>query len=172
MKLIDCSTKKFPNTFAMVDNEDFDRLNAWCWYAWRNGNTLYAARSMPNKKHVHMHREILPPGGGYVDHIDHNGLNNTRTNLRIATHMQNICNGRKRTNNKSGFIGVYWHAKALKWAAQITVNGTVISLGLDRDPFAIARLRDKAAIELHGKFAALNFPDPGTPEYMGAKGAV
>lgn len=87
--------------FAIVDDEDFDRLNKFKWYAQKMKHSFYAGRAVrvtPTKqKSLFMHREILgiTDRNIWVDHKDHNGLNNTRENLRICNRSQNTANRKK-----------------------------------------------------------------------------
>lgn len=153
---------------AVVDDEDFEWLNAFKWSVWtsRKQTTQYARRSVyPSGRRaghrpqltVRMHRLILP-GAALVDHRDGDGLNNQRANLRAATPSGNAQNIRMRRNNTSGLIGVAWHRHSGLWQARISVNGRSKYLGLFADPAEAARVRDAAAVELHGEFASLNFP--------------
>jgi hypothetical protein len=148
---------------AIVDDKDFDRLNAhkWCAEKQRTGK-FYAARGIwipPIIHHVYMHREIMnAPKGLDVDHIrEQDTLDNRRSNLRLATRSQNMCNQRKRKDNISGYKGVHWHNQAKKWQAQININGKGISLGLYSAVEDAARAYDAAAIKYHGEFAKTNF---------------
>jgi hypothetical protein len=82
-----------------------------------------------------------------TDHIDGDGLNNQRHNLRSATDLQNACNQtRKRAGCASQFRGVTWHRRAEKWQAQIKIGGHLKYLGSFRDEFAAARAYDAAGI--------------------------
>jgi hypothetical protein len=149
---------------AIVDDEDFERVSQFKWFAEDHRHTMYAKRNVRREDggwtSERLHRFILgPPDGIAVDHIDRNGLNNRRENLRIATASENQHNRGKAVNNTSGYIGVSWHKKSGKWQAMIKVNGGAKHLGLFACPVAAAKARDKAAIELHGEFASLNFPD-------------
>lgn len=106
-----------------------------------------------------MHRDVLKADDFYqIDHVDRNGLNNTKANLRLATASENVCNCRKPSNNKSGYIGVFWSTSQGKWRATIKINQKLINLGSSSNPQDLARLRDMAALLLHGEFASLNFP--------------
>jgi hypothetical protein len=83
--------------YAIVDPEDYKRLNEHKWHAIKSKNTFYATRRIhlgKNKwKHIKMHREILdPPDHLYVDHINHKGFDNRKANIRTATHRQNSYN--------------------------------------------------------------------------------
>jgi hypothetical protein len=103
-----------------------------------------------------MHRLILRVDANtQVDHRDGNGLNNTRGNLRPATHAQNQHNSRLRKDNQSGFKGV--HRQGNRWVARIRVDGEQKHLGSFRTPEEAARAYDAAALRLRGEYARLNF---------------
>lgn len=90
------------------------------------------------------------PGEMDIDHIDGNPSNNTFANLRIATESQNCTNRKRRSDNKSGYKGVY--AMRKKWAAQITANKKTMYLGVyDTPELAHQKYLEHAAI-LHGEF--------------------
>jgi len=106
-----------------------------------------------------MHRRILglkPNDGKFTDHIDMNGLNNQRKNLRVATKGQNEANQIKYRNNTSGFKGVSWHKGTEKWEAKIMVNSQSKYLGLFNSRIDAAHAYNDAAIKYHGDFARLN----------------
>jgi len=156
-------SKKIPLTqgkFAIVDDEDYEWLSQWKW-AYHPTGTGYAIRFIQvagKQKGVLMHRMILDvPHDMETDHINHNGLDNRRTNLRICSHAENMANKRKYKNNTSGYIGVYWDKERGQWRAQIQGHG--IHLGRFNDVKEAARAYDRAASELHGEFALLNLPD-------------
>lgn len=119
---------------AQVDDEDFERLNQYKWYAHKSRNVYYARRMSPTingKRHIiNMHHEILgkPPVGLVSDHIDGDGLKNLRSNLRIVTNRQN-CQNRKHTTKTSRYPGVCWGKQNKKWHAQIYINGNFKKLG-------------------------------------------
>lgn len=95
-----------------------------------------------------------------LDHIDHNGLNNTIDNLRIVTHQQNSMNRRKRnTNTSSHYKNVYWAKDRSKWRADIMLNGKHIHLGQFSVETDAARAVDAAAKLYFGEYANLNFPE-------------
>lgn len=150
---------------AIVDDADYEWLNQWKWCTVkRESGRCYAARMVRvglKRKTLLMHRLILGLDFGDEregDHINVVGtLDNRRSNLRIATKSQNMCNRGKTKENTSGFKGVSWDMNAKKWHAQIKVNGERISLGLFVNPVSAARAYDIAALELHGEFARTNF---------------
>jgi hypothetical protein len=151
---------------AIVDDDDFERLNQWKWQAHRDPKSkhYYAVHSFHKengcKGKVRMHRLIMEaPKGRLVDHIEsEQTLNNQRSNLRFASRSQNTCNSKIRVNNKSGFRGVHWHKSAGKYASQININGQIKTLGFFLEKADAARVRDRAVIEHFGEFARLNFP--------------
>lgn len=144
--------------FALVDDEDFDRLNRHKWCAVRRDNLWYARRHKDSGG-IFMHNEIAePPKGLRWDHADGDGLNNKKSNLRPATCSQNQANARKRKDNTSGFKGVSWHRRHKKWYACLSHQGKIRFLGLFEDAERAAQAYDSAAIELRGEFARPNFP--------------
>ncbi len=148
---------------ALVDDEDFNRLNVYKWYAYKkpNKNRLiwYAARSTAAIPHtLKMHREILGLHDPkiQVDHRNGDGLNNQKFNLRQALHGQNQQNMRKHVGCTSRFKGVYWHRQRGKWSAKIMVNRISRYLGLYTSEEDAARAYDKAAKCFFGEFALVN----------------
>jgi hypothetical protein len=107
-----------------------------------------------------MHRELLNTSAGeIVDHVDGNGLNNTKSNIRLCTSSQNKMNHHAR-KSKSGYKGVAWQASGNKWQAQIQTHSTCSYLGVFFCLIKAAKAYDKAATERFGEFANLNFPLP------------
>lgn len=92
----------------------------------------------------------------FVDHIDGNRLNNTRSNLRLASNAQNQCNVGLQINNTSGFKGVSWAANKNKWVARISVAGRRIHLGHFSCKVEAARAFNSAAEKYHGEFARIS----------------
>lgn len=119
---------------ALVDDEDFERLNQFKWCVYRYGHLFYAgrAKSVGRKKQttIRMHHEIIgkPSEGFETDHEDGNGLNNQRYNLRHVTHRQN-CQNYKNIVKTSKYPGVSWFKQTKKWVAKIKINGVQKHLG-------------------------------------------
>jgi hypothetical protein len=148
--------------YAVVDQKDFYRINNLEWLVKEDYDSIYAVRFFrcPDKhsKLLSMHRFICnPPAGLLIDHINCNGLDNRRDNLRPATHSQNSCNKPKRKNTTSRFIGVHFSKNRNRWVAQIKHIGKKIWLGYFDKEVDAARAYDCAAIKYHGEFARLNF---------------
>ena len=147
---------------ALVDDDDFEWLSQFKWYAVKFGRTFYAVRQAPRvngkQRTIWMHREVLglKPGDPRVDHRDGDGLNNQRMNLREATHRQNMMNSRGRSGS-SRFKGVDWDKRAKKWRARISVNGKKKHLGYFIDEEEAARAYDEKAKKIFGEFARVNF---------------
>ncbi len=139
---------------AQIDDEDYDFLNQWKWYVYIDRIYCYAIRK-DNKtgKRIKMHRIIAhAPDNMLVDHIDHNGLNNQKSNLRICTNTQNQWNMRGRRNGLKGVsIEKYCFRAGIKY------QGKTIHLGSFKTEIEAAKAYDKKAKELFGEFAFLNF---------------
>jgi hypothetical protein len=161
---LDQSIKIIPLTRglnAYVSAEDFSKLNQCLWYPVpsRTTSNIYAARyendEDGNRRIIQMHREILKSDGD-IDHIDGNGLNNVRSNLRPSTDSQNGGNRKKPRNNTSWYKGI--SANGPNWKAQVQLNGEKIYCGTYKDILDAVRAYDRKAIELFGEFARTNFP--------------
>lgn len=119
------------------------------------GRDLVYARSSSVKYPVFMHRLIMnSKKGELIDHIDGNGLNNCRSNLRVCSHAENIRNRKTHKNNKSGYKGVC--RDKTRWRSRIAINGKVIPLGGYRTALEAAQAYNDAAPRFHGEFARLN----------------
>jgi hypothetical protein len=164
--------------YAIVDPADYPSLSKYKWRLCRTKgkNTLYAERSirLPSGKYsrILMHRQIIRTqnsklktqnyhrylSDGYiVDHINGNGLDNRRANLRLATIAQNAWNSKKR-NPRSGYKGVWFAGDKGLWRAAIVYHGRRIHLGYFKDKIAAARAYDAAARKYYKQFARTNFP--------------
>ena len=142
---------------ALVDDEDFENLNQYRWSANKHRNAFYAVRyiSVDGKEASrYMHVEIMGKKG--IDHIDHNGLNNQRSNLRFCTLRQNQMNRQKQENASSIYKGVHLYKPNGKWQARIKINGKNASLGSFALETDAALAYNAKAIELFCEFACLN----------------
>jgi hypothetical protein len=154
---------------TIVDDEDFEYLNAHKWYAGRGGHTFYAGRGirMPDGRWTseQMHRVVLERKlgrplvkGQEVDHESGDGLDNRRENLRLATKSQNGRNRHRRAQNTSSkFLGVSWYKRGKKWKSRITVNGTLLHLGYFATEIEAAWAREKILTEHPELMARSNF---------------
>lgn len=152
-------SKEIPLTqgkVAIVDDADFDWLNQWKWHYAAAGYAARATGGRRNRHILYMHRLIVDaPAGSHVDHRDHNGLNNQRSNLRIATPSQNHYNAR-RNHGSSKYKGVYYSTARKMWVATIHADHRRIHLGTFATELCAALAYNSAAIQYHGEFALLN----------------
>lgn len=144
--------------FALVDEEDFEEVSRFKWRALEklraDGTlrTVYAVRSGARRETVYLHRQLLGVADGVrVDHINGNGLDCQRNNLREATPAQNNMNKRMQVNNTSGFKGVSKLATCFQ--AQIQVDGRLRYLGRFKTAEDAARAYAEAAMAMYGDFA-------------------
>jgi hypothetical protein len=148
---------------AIVDDEDYEYLNQWKWYAneWKRGKH-YAVRNVrKNKKYIgyeSMHRLLSNNNDKKLvtDHINGNTLDNRKSNLRICSISENCKNRIVQKNNKTGFKGVRYIKDSNKYRAEIFNNGRHYSLGFFIDPIDAAKAYNAAALKYHGEFANLN----------------
>lgn len=164
---IPLASRKYPNLFAVVDEEDLELVKGYRWRPSvhpRKSNTLmYALSRQPtsdgSERGVFMHRIILglDPDDPAVDHIDGDGLNNSRSNLRLCTSSQNSANRRRLPGGASSrYRGVTLHRKTGKWQAAIGVERQRIYLGLFDSERDAALAYNDAAVRHFGEFANIN----------------
>lgn len=141
---------------TLVDDEDYERLMTIKWMLVSRKWTCYANANIRGKN-LQIHRFILGVTDPklQVDHIDGNGLNNQKSNLRVCLPGQNICN-RRMAIAVSGFKGVHITGSG-KWMATIRFNKKQYYLGSFLTKEEAARAYNEKAIELHGEFASINY---------------
>ena len=134
---------------ALVDDEDFEVLSQFKWAVKEQKHTLYAVRTIifeGKQSIVRMHCAIL--NNKEIDHIDHNGLNNQKSNLRLCTRSENMMNTRKRESCISIYKGVCYNKRNKKWIAQIQINSKHIGLGYFNTEIEAAKAYNAKAVEL------------------------
>jgi hypothetical protein len=132
---------------ALVDDDLYDELMKFRWYAWQSDKTFYALRNLPRQKvhgkvrrtaPINMHHEVFrlcgKPATKTIDHKNRNGLDNQRRNLRAATTTEQNRNQGKRVTNTSGYIGVTWCKQLRTWKAQARIHGKNKHLGYFDNP--------------------------------------
>jgi hypothetical protein len=145
---------------AKVDDEWFDRLSQCKWRLTQKG---YAYRAGLFSKGAMMHRIVnMTPDGFQTDHINNDKLDNRSANLQSCTNAENCRKRTRKAPPKSGFRGV--RQKNSRFEVAITVNYKKHYLGMFNTAEEAARAYDARAIELHGSFANLNFPELTTKQ--------
>lgn len=154
---------------VFIDDEDYETFNLgfYYWYPLTRRSTTYAQTQI-KRKTILLHRLIMglldAPRSIIIDHIDHNGLNNYKTNLRVTNSVGNSRNQHKTLSVKSSiYKGVSWawsnnHSKP--WQAYIGLSGKKKCLGYYGTEIEAARAYNKAALDLFGPYALLNIIEP------------
>lgn len=148
--------------FAIVDDDDAERVAVGKWSALEtpSGN-CYAVR-YDGDTFTYLHRFIMnTPDGMEVDHINHDGLDCRKANMRNVTGQQNKWNMPLLSTNSSGYRGVHWSAAVEKWKAVISDNKRQVTLGYFDDPADAARVYDERLREIAGEYGSYNFPREG-----------
>lgn len=150
---------------ALVDEGDYLLVSGYQWYLTPYGYAITGSRRDDGRQTtLPMHRLIMKPTERIVvDHINGDGLDNRRCNLRLASYSQNGQNRRNQQNNKSGFKGVGWSKRNRKWQAYIQINSRQLHLGYFDNPITAALAYDRASAEHHGEFARPNFSRESLP---------
>lgn len=155
----DIFMQKIPLTqgkVAIVDDEDFELLNQYKWVAHWNGRNWYA-RGSNGKPQLYMHRFILKARRGrWVDHINSNGLDNRRSNIRTCSPVQNNQNQRIKVGGTSKYKGVSYDKINKKWRASINVKKRFINLGRFKTEIEAATAYNRAAKRHFHQFAHIN----------------
>jgi hypothetical protein len=143
------------NLYAVIDEQDASKVLPIRWHINAHPHTVYARSSNPR---TYLHRFVMnAQKGQFVDHINGDGLDNRRANLRIVTPSQNIMN-RNAANAKREYKGITFSKVKGLWVAQIKKDGKGKFIGHFDDPVDAAIAYDLAALTLFGEFANTNFP--------------
>ena len=150
---------------ALIDAEDAAAVGQWCWCAEVRDNSTYAARSTKldgKSRRVFLHRFLMkPPPGMVVDHINGDGLDNRRANLRVCTMRENARNMRSHRvadaepggRGKSGYRGVYeWRGQ---YIARVSIGGT--------EELTLGRWDDAQSAAAARMWYRERMTDPGPP---------
>lgn len=145
--------------YAVVDDEDFERLNKFKWsYAYGYAIRTIKGNGEKKSQTIFMHNEVLEKiNGMQTDHKNRNGLDNQKENLRHATESQNKANRSKRLGTVSGYTGVYFEKKTNRWRARYQAFNIRKTIGYFSTPEEAAMAYDKAMVEAFGEFAVTNF---------------
>lgn len=170
MIFIQLCGKKGRGKYAIIDDDDFNKVKNYKWYYYESkyGTGYAITHTYINniKTTIRMHRIILNASQGeLVDHKNHDGLDNRKNNLRLCNHLENNRNRKLSYNSKhSIYKGV--HPTCNKtWTSTIIVNKEKMRIGIFRTEVEAAHAYDYYAIKYFGKFAALNFPDYDYSKY-------
>lgn len=163
------TSKVYGTHKAYLDDVDYHYIKEYNWYLAKGHKTFYlrCPKQIKYKKTtLHLHRLILNVKNGEIpDHIDGNGLNNRRSNLRIATNAQNVWNKKINCNNKLGIKGVHLHGCG-RYRVCIFKDGKQIQGGYFEDKIEAAKKYNELAIKHFGEFAKLNtIPNVKTVPY-------
>ena len=137
---------------VVIDSEDLEKIQT---RAWQNSGNNYFKTNYKNKN-LYLHRFIMgEPEGFAIDHINHNKLDNRKSNLRICTRAENQWNRGLQKNNSSGYKGITFNKTKGKWQSYIKHNKKNVFVGHFNTPEEAYAAYCKAAKELHGEFARL-----------------
>lgn len=150
MILYDKYDMKISETF--IDIEDIDRVKQYSWGLNTQGRHTHYCKSN-NVGPLHRFLLNVTDSNLVVDHINHNGLDNRKCNLRICTNQQNICNCKIPKNNKSGCKGVYWSQDKQKWTVQVTTNNKTKYIGRYDNLEDAIKARREASRKYYGEYA-------------------
>lgn len=151
---------------AIVDDEDFERVSRYKWSYKPVSGKGYAARKAyygggrknPIRETIQLHRFIMGANDRkvVVDHINGDGLDNRRSNLRLCTQAENMRNSAIYSCNKTGYKGVHFNKRDGKYQANIRVNKKLLFLGYFDDALQAAKAYNNAAAQYFGEFARPN----------------
>jgi hypothetical protein len=143
---------------VLIDDEDYQIYQQYKWHLHKGINTFYLRGYVPLKRKEglkYFHRLILNPTDKMeVDHINGNGLDNRRSNLRICTKSQNNANRKTVQSKTSGFKGVHFESCTQKWRAEIVCNNIRYRLGRFANKMEAVNAYKQKAVELFGEYAS------------------
>jgi hypothetical protein len=147
--------------FAIVDDEDFELASQYIWYAKKDKNTYYARRNVTRNSECKLSslHNLIMGSNKMTDHINGNGLDDRKINLRHCTNAENSQNSRPAKNKSSKFKGVSYFRHCKRFSSQIRINGTPIVIGYFINELDAAKAYDEEARKHFGEFARVNFPD-------------
>ncbi len=144
---------------AFFSPDDLEKVSGGVWYSDHRRDATYAARLTQTKNFrtkIYLHRLITGATKGVTtDHIDGDGLNNRRENLRVCSNIEN-CRSRHKARGRSKFKGVLWNRQNQKWKANITIDSRLKHLGFFDDDVLAARAYDRAVQVYFGEFCMTN----------------
>lgn len=153
-------SKTYGENYFFIDGEDFDKIKNYTWCIANFSKRFYIVSDLCNKgnrKKILLHRLIMNcPDGMVVDHINHNGLDNRKENLRICTNQENLYNQRKKEGKTSKYKGVSFFKRDNNWTVRIRINGKSKNLGYFLNEEDAAEVYNQAALKYYGKYAFLN----------------
>lgn len=170
MKEVPLAGRRGAGRTALVDDEDYELVIQHKWWVdekeWigargcvvRSGPYAYGKIASPSGVKVRTFMHKLITGWPMTDHINHDGLDNRRENLRPTDKALNAANRRSYVGSSSPYKGVYWHTIWNKWAVRVTKGVKRVHVGGFDDEIEAALAYDRVALELFGEYAHLNFP--------------
>jgi hypothetical protein len=157
---------------AIIDDKDYVKLNKYKWHVLEGKNGVnYATAKIKIdgiRTSVRMHRVVMGLKHfdvSQIDHINHNGLDNRRENLRMCSKHQNNMNRRPNKNRTSRYKGLTLQKTTGKWISRISIDGKYLNLGTYKEETVAALKYDKAALKHYGEYANLNFHSKGDYDY-------
>lgn len=156
MKRFKGYSKTYGNKYIMVSDEDYELAMTQRWTIEKSGNNFYAMCKINHKK-VRLHRFLLKPKSTHeVDHINHNGLDNRRENIRVVTKRQNAANRRKTVGSRKRYKGIHYDTRINKWVAYVNYKKKRKYLGQYATAKEAAIVYNEAALKYYGKTAWVN----------------
>ncbi len=138
---------------TLIDDDDFELVSKYKWRPKKDKRTFYAVTG--RNPVIKLHKCIIKTDGFIIDHIDGNGLNNQKSNLRIAANAQNVCNRRvSKSKINSNYLGVHLD-KGRWWFASIKNNGLSKKVYCKTEIEAALKYNELATF-YHKDFAKLN----------------